>query len=120
MDKIEESVYQINKQLSSNDDDDAEEFTSSSINLSSQSTVDDVFSSDSQEAQSSSGKRLRGHSTEDDIPASRAEFSEEEVEMPSVRSLMSKFNSSLADDTDSSLKRVSIFCNILNFFVVLR
>ncbi len=49
---------------------------------------------------------LRGHSTEDDIPASRTEF-EEELEMPSVRSLMSRFSANLSDD-ESSLKRVSV------------
>ena len=70
--------------------------------------TDEVFTSDSQEVLGSPGRKLRGHSTEEDIPESCTEFSEEEIEMPSVRSLMSKFNASLSDDAESSLKRVSI------------
>ena len=107
VDKIEESVYQLNKQLPRSDDEsEIKSVSSSSLYLSSQSATDDVFTSDSQEALvTPSKKRLRGQSIEEDIPACRSEFSEEEVEMPSVRSLMSKFNSSLGDD-ESSLKRV--------------
>ena len=107
VDKIEESVYQLNKQLPRSDDEsEIKSVSSSSLYLSSQSATDDVFTSDSQEALvTPSKKRLRGQSTEEDIPACRSEFSEEEVEMSSVRSLMSKFNSSLGDD-ESSLKRV--------------
>ena len=106
VDKIEESVYQLNKQLPRSDDEsEIKSVSSSSLYLSSQSAADDVFTSDSQEALVTPSNRLRGQSTEEDVPASRSEFSEEEVEMPSVRSLMSKFNASLGDE-ESSLKRV--------------
>ena len=106
VDKIEESVYQLNKQLPRSDDEsEIKSVSSSSLYLSSQSAADDVFTSDSQEVLVTPSKRLRGQSTEEDIPASRSEFSEEEVEMSSVRSLMSKFNASLGDE-ESSLKRV--------------
>ena len=106
VDKIEESVYQLNKQLPRSDDEsEIKSVSSSSLYLNSQSAADDVFTSDSQEALVTPSKRLRGQSAEEDIPASRSEFSEEEVEMPSVRSLMSKFNASLGDE-ESSLKRV--------------
>ena len=106
VDKIEGSVYQLNKQLPRSDDEsEIKSVSSSSLYLSSQSAADDVFTSDSQEALVTPSKRLRGQSTEEDVPASRSEFSEEEAEMPSVRSLMSKFNASLGDE-ESSLKRV--------------
>ena len=117
VDKIEESVYQLNKQLPRSDDEsEIKSVSSSSLYLSSQSAAHDVFTSDSQEALVTPSKRLRGQSTEEDIPASRSEFSEEEVEMPSVRSLMSKFNASLGDE-ESSLKRVGsvqFHCHLAN------
>ena len=106
VDKIEESVYQLNKQLPRSDDESEIKSVSSSS----------LYLSSSQEALVTPSKRLRGQSTEEDIPASRSEFSEEEVEMPSVRSLMSKFNASLGEE-ESSLKRVGsvqFHCHLAN------